>query len=351
MEIKEINIHGYERVIHGVDDLSGLDCIIAVHNTKLGPALGGCRVWYYDNTADHLQDALRLGQAMTLKNSLAGLDAGGGKAVINIKGKKKTPEIFQKFGELVNHLDGTYITGEDVGVQPSDVDEMKKTTKHISSCNISSSLIDPGPATAYGVIQAMETAARFKFYPIKLLHPINVLTKSTVAIQGLGNVGFALMEMLHYKGANVVVTDLNLELIDKAKNKFPNITVVKSDEIFDVECDIFAPCALGGILNPTTIKKLIKSTKIICGSANNQLENEYCDQLLHDEELLYCPDYLVNAGGVILTYKENSKVSTDFHVANFIDMISDRLEECLNISKNNDEPTGYVAEKMAMRRL
>jgi len=351
MEIKEINIHGYERVIHGVDDLSGLDCIIAVHNTKLGPALGGCRVWSYNNTADHLQDALRLGQAMTLKNSLAGLDAGGGKAVINIKGKKKTPEIFQKFGELINHLKGEYITGEDVGVQPSDVDEMKKTTKHISSYNISSSLIDPGPATAYGVIQAMETAARLKFWPVKLLNQNNVLTNLTVAIQGLGNVGFALMEMLHYKGANVVVTDLNPELIDKAKNKFPNINVVKSNKIFDVECEIFAPCALGGILNPTTIKKLTKSTKIICGSANNQLENEYCDQLLYDEELLYCPDYLVNAGGVILLYKENSKVSTDFHVANFIDMINDRLEECLHTAKRDKVPTGFVANVMAMRRL
>ena len=116
-------------------------------------------------------------------------------------------------------------------------------------------------------------------------------------------------------------------------------------------CEIFAPCALGGILNPTTIKKLTKSTKIICGSANNQLENEYCDQLLYDEELLYCPDYLVNAGGVILLYKENSKVSTDFHVANFIDMINDRLEECLHTAKRDKVPTGFVANVMAMRRL
>jgi len=255
------------------------------------------------------------------------------------------------FGKVIDYLGGTYITGEDVGVTPEDIAEMHKNTNYVPFRNIPSHFLDPGPATAYGVIQAMETAARFKFWPIKLLNPRNVLTKSTVAIQGLGNVGFALMEMLHYKGVNVIVTDLNPELIDKAKNKFPNINVVKSNEIFDVECEIFSPCALGGILNPTTIKKLIKSTKIICGSANNQLENEYCDQLLHDENLLYCPDYLVNAGGVILLYKENSKVSTDFHIANFIDMIRDRLEECLNISKSNDEPTGYIAEKMAMRRL
>ena len=361
MEIKDINIRGYERVVHGVDEQSGLDCIISVQNTKLGPALGGCRAWSYESTADHLQDALRLGKAMTMKNSLAGLDAGGGKGVINLKGKKKTPEIFQMYGEVVNHLGGTYLTGEDVGVKPEDVDEMKKTTKYVSSCGIDSHLLDPGPATAYGVIQGMDTAARFRLKPgfandkaDKPAHPNNVLTGLKINIQGLGNVGYALMEMLLYKGALVTVTDINSTLVRKAKSQHPEINTVDPDDIFDTKCDIFAPCALGGILNPDTIPRLRKSTHIVCGSANNQLLDEDCDKLLHDHRVLYCPDYLVNAGGVILIYKEESKVTTDFHVSNFIDMISDRLEECLNTAAYKTKagiPTGRVAEQMALRRL
>ena len=361
MEIKDINIRGYERVVHGVDEQSGLDCIISVQNTKLGPALGGCRAWSYESTADHLQDALRLGKAMTMKNSLAGLDAGGGKGVINLKGKKKTPEIFQMYGEVVNHLGGTYLTGEDVGVKPEDVDEMKKTTKYVSSCGIDSHLLDPGPATAYGVIQGMDTAARFRLKPgfandkaDKPAHPNTVLTGLKINIQGLGNVGYALMEMLLYKGALVTVTDINSTLVRKAKSQHPEINTVDPDDIFDTKCDIFAPCALGGILNPDTIPRLRKSTPIVCGSANNQLLDEDCDKLLHDHRVLYCPDYLVNAGGVILIYKEESKVTTDFHVSNFIDMISDRLEECLNTAAYKTKagiPTGRVAEQMALRRL
>jgi len=361
MEIKDINIRGYERVVHGVDEQSGLDCIISVQNTKLGPALGGCRAWSYESTADHLQDALRLGKAMTMKNSLAGLDAGGGKGVINLKGKEKTPEIFQMYGEVVNHLGGRYLTGEDVGVKPEDVDEMKKTTKYVSSCGIDSHLLDPGPATAYGVIQGMDTAARFRLKPgfandkaDKPAHPNTVLTGLKINIQGLGNVGYALMEMLLYKGALVTVTDINSTLVRKAKNQHPEINTVDPDDIFDTKCDIFAPCALGGILNPDTIPRLRKSTPIVCGSANNQLLDEDCDKLLHDHRVLYCPDYLVNAGGVILIYKEESKVTTDFHVSNFIDMISDRLEECLNTAAYKTKagiPTGRVAEQMALRRL
>ena len=361
MEIKDINIRGYERVVHGVDEQSGLDCIISVQNTKLGPALGGCRAWSYESTADHLQDALRLGKAMTMKNSLAGLDAGGGKGVINLKGKKKTPEIFQMYGEVVNHLGGTYLTGEDVCVTPEDVDEMKKTTKYVSSCGIDSHLLDPGPATAYGVIQGMDTAARFRLKPgfandkaDKPAHPNTVLTGLKINIQGLGNVGYALMEMLLYKGALVTVTDINSTLVRKAKSQHPEINTVDPDDIFDTKCDIFAPCALGGILNPDTIPRLRKSTHIVCGSANNQLECDDCDKLLHDHRVLYCPDYLVNAGGVILIYKEESKVTTDFHVSNFIDMISDRLEECLNTAAYKTKagiPTGRVAEQMALRRL
>ena len=207
----------------------------------------------------------------------------------------------------------------------------------------------------------MDTAARFRLKPgfandkaDKPAHPNNVLTGLKINIQGLGNVGYALMEMLLYKGALVTVTDINSTLVRKAKNQHPEINTVDPDDIFDTKCDIFAPCALGGILNPDTIPRLRKSTPIVCGSANNQLLDEDCDKLLHDHRVLYCPDYLVNAGGVILIYKEESKVTTDFHVSNFIDMISDRLEECLNTAAYKTKagiPTGRVAEQMALRRL
>ena len=352
MEIKDINIRGYERVVHGVDEQSGLDCIICVHNTKLGPALGGCRAWSYKDTTDHLHEALHLGKAMTMKNSLAGLDAGGGKGVINLKGKKKTPEMFQMFGKVVEYLGGTYITGEDVGVTPEDIDEIHKNTNYVPFRNIPSHLLDPGPATAYGVIQAMKIAARFKLDKASRGLPIyNVMTGLKINIQGLGSVGYALMEMLLHRGALVTVTDINSDLVRKAKGQHPEITTVGSDEIFDTKCDIFAPCALGGVLNLNTIPRLGNSTSIVCGSANNQLASEHCDALLRDNQVLYCPDYLVNAGGVILIYKEEKKVTTDFHVSNFIDMIGDRLEECLHTAKHDKVPTGVVANAMAKRRL
>ena len=352
MEIKDINKRGYERVVRGVDEQSGLDCIIAVHNTKLGPALGGCRAWSYKNTEDHLQDALHLGKAMTMKNSLAGLDVGGGKGVINLKGKKKTPEIFQMFGKVVDYLGGTYITGEDVGVTPEDINEVHKNTNYVPFRNIPSHLLDPGPATAYGVIQAMKTAARFKLNKASRGLPVyNILTGLKINIQGLGNVGYALMEMLLYRGALVTVTDINSDLVRKAKDQHLEITTVEPDEIFDTKCDIFAPCALGGVLNLNTIPKHGNSTSIVCGSANNQLASEHCDMLLRNHQVLYCPDYLINAGGVILFYKEEKKVETDFHVSNFIDMISDRLDECLHAAKYDKVPTGFMAEVMAMRRL
>ena len=304
--ITEIKVDGYEKVIRGIDSDVGLDCIIAVHSTKLGPAMGGCRLWPYPDFDAHLTDALRLSQGMTMKNSLAGLDGGGGKGVINCKAENKTLKLLHSYGEVVDSLGGSYYTAEDVGMSTEDLENVGTKTKYVLGHD-DDLPSNPSPATAFGVIRGMKTAVDFLGISSNDVLPHNSLNGISVNIQGIGSVGWALMEMLLWKGARVTVTDINKNILQKAK--------------------------------------------IICGSANNQLEKPSDDQLVFDAGIIYCPDYLVNAGGVILSYKDFSLVDTDFHVANFVDMISDRLELVLTKSKRTNIPTGQLAEQLALERL
>jgi len=353
MQITEISVDGYEKVIRGIDSETNLDCIIAIHSTKLGPAVGGCRLWSYPNFDAHLTDALRLSHGMTMKNSLADLDIGGGKAVINCKAENKTPYLLHKFGELVNTLGGSYYTAEDVGTAPKDLAEVEKTTSYVSGHDVDLPL-NPSPATAFGVVCGMKTAVDFLNIPsyglVSRPAPYNSLNGISVNIQGIGNVGWPLMEMLLYRGAQLTITDINENKLQKARS-LHNVNVVKLEDIFSIPCDIFAPCALGAIINEETIKSMAGKTKIICGSANNQLRDTEDDQLVFDAGIIYCPDYLVNAGGVINIYKEFAQVDTDFHIANFVDMIGDRLELVLTRSKSTSIPPGQIADQLALERL
>ena len=334
--IKEIEIDGYEKVVHATEESSGLDCYIAIHSTELGPALGGARFWNYNKSHDAIEDVLRLAKGMTLKNSLAGLNLGGGKAVINLKNTEKTPELLREFGKVVESLEGQYITADDVGVNDDDMKIIHKVTEHVAFLDV-----DPSPATSLGVIKGMQAALMFlrNDFSLKDVH---------IAIQGLGHVGFNLAEMLHQRGAKLTVSDLGAWKCNEAAHKV-DATIVSVNNIFEVDCDIFAPCALGGAINKDTIEKL--NCKIVCGGANNQLSNSMMGYALKDKGIINAPDFIVNAGGVIDAYKDLGHISTDFHVANIIDGIYDRTMQCLMDAKKNNMPTNLVAEMMARKRL
>jgi len=339
--IEEISIDGYEKVIHATEEYSGLDCYIAIHSTKLGPAFGGARFWRYQKSHDAIEDVLRLAKGMTLKNSLAGLDLGGGKAVINLRDTEKTPKLLEEFGKVIDTLNGDYITADDVGANDNDMKAIHKVTEHVAFLDI-----DPSPATSLGVVRGMQAAMTFlrndlvgNAYCLKGVH---------VAIQGLGHVGFNLAEMLYQKGVKLTVTDLNSTKCTEAAEKL-NASVVSLDKIFEIECDIFAPCALGGAINKDTIEKL--NCKILCGGANNQLNNSMMGYALKDKGVINAPDFIVNAGGVIDAYKDMGRISTDFHVANIIDGIYDRTLQCLREAEETNMPTNLVAEAMAAERL
>ena len=339
--IKEIEIEGYEKVIHATEETTGLDCYIAIHSTELGPALGGARFWKYKKSHDAIEDVLRLAKGMTYKNSLAGLDFGGAKAVINLRNAKKTSKLLTEFGKVVESLGGKYITADDVGSESEDMQIISKVTKHVVFRNN-----DPSPATSLGVVRGMQAA--LTFLRNDFIGNIHCLKDVHIAIQGLGHVGFNLAEMLHEKGAKLTVTDLNDDKCNKVGNDL-NAQIVDLDEIFDVKCDIFAPCALGGAINKDTVERL--NCDILCGGANNQLSTSMIGYALKDKGIINAPDFIVNAGGVIDAYKDFGFIPTDFHVANIIDGIYDRTMKCLVDAKEKNMPTNLVAEMMAKKRL
>jgi len=288
MNVREIRVPGYERVVCGSDEAAGYQGIIAVHSTALGPAVGGTRYWGYKTEDDAMTDALRLARGMTYKNALAGLPFGGGKSIIMRGGNTPDREqLFRAHGRMVNSLDGKYITAEDVGTSPADMEYILKETTHVGGLQGRSG--DPSPHTARGVFRAMQAAAKHKWGS-------DDLAGKTIAIQGCGHVGYFLAGELARVEAKVIVTD-----VDAAKVKHVvddhGATAVASEEIYSAKADIFAPCALGGVLNDQTIPQL-KATLIV-GAANNQLLEPRHGDLLEQRGIVYAPDYAANAGGVI----------------------------------------------------
>lgn len=330
----------YEQIIYCYEESSGLKAIIAIHDTTLGPALGGVRMWNYESEEAALEDALRLARGMTYKNAAAGLNLGGGKAVIIGDPKSdKSETLFRAFGRYVESLNGRYITAEDVGTTEQDMDYIHMETDYVVGTS-SGGAGNPSPITALGIYKGMKAAAKEAF-------GTDSLSGKTIAVQGVGQVAFHLCKYLHGENANLIVTDINEEAVKRAVQEY-QAEAVQPDEIYDVDCDIYAPCALGGTINDETIPRL--KAKVIAGSANNQLlENRHGD-ILFEKGIVYAPDYVINSGGVI-NVSEELRGYDQNRVLRKIDSIYSILETVFKISREENIPTYQAADRMAEQRI
>lgn len=332
----------HEEVIFCRNKDVGLRAIIGIHDTTLGPALGGTRMWPYESEAEAIKDALRLARGMTYKAAAAGLNLGGGKAVIIGDPKRdKSEALFRAFGRFVESLRGRFITAEDVGIDVNDVEFMHMETHYVVGLSHAhGGGGDPSPVTAYGVIQGMQACVMEKFNR-------DTLRGLTVAVQGLGSVGFHLAEELVKEGVNVLGTDIDPEKVGRAENEL-KIKSVKPDEIYEVDAEIFSPCALGGIINDKTIPKL--KCKIVAGGANNQLEEDRHGDELEKRGVLYAPDYVINAGGLINVYVELEGYSSE-RASRMTRGIYYNLRKVFDIAKNEKIPTYKAADRMVVDRI
>ncbi|SCX89070.1 leucine dehydrogenase [Nonlabens sp. Hel1_33_55] len=293
----QLSFNDHEQVVFCNDKDTGLKAIISIHNTVLGPALGGTRMWNYDNEWSALNDALRLSRGMTYKSAITGLNLGGGKAVIIGDSKtQKTPEMMRKFGEFVHSLSGKYITAEDVGMDTVDMDLVREVTPYVTGISENKGGSgNPSPITAYGVFMGMKAAAQFKYGS-------DVLEDKVVFVEGVGHVGETLVEYLTQEGAKVTIADINRERLEEVSSKY-GATIYQGADLHAEPMDIYAPCALGATINDNSITKL--QAKIIAGAANNQLADEAKHgMLLQQRGIVYAPDFLINAGGIINVYAE-----------------------------------------------
>jgi leucine dehydrogenase len=335
--------YDYEQLVFCQDENSGLKAIIAIHNTTLGPALGGTRMWTYDSEEAAIEDALRLAKGMTYKNAAAGLNLGGGKTVIiGDPRKDKNPEMFRAFGRYIQSLNGRYITAEDVGTTEEDMDLIHMETDFVTGISAESqgSSGNPSPVTGYGIYKGMKAAA-------KEVYDDESLEGKTVAVQGVGNVAYALCEHLHEEGAKIIVTDINKEAVNRAVEVF-HAEAVDPDDIYEVECDIYAPCALGATINDETIPKL--KAKIIAGSANNQLKASRHGDIIHEKGILYAPDYVINAGGVINVADELNGYN-QARAMKKVETIYDSLSKVFESARRDHIPTHVAADRMAEERI
>ncbi len=333
--------YGHEQVSFFQDKQSGLKAIVGIHSTVLGPALGGCRMWNYATEADALKDVLRLSRGMTYKAAVAGLKLGGGKAVIIGDARKdKTEEMLKAFGRSVEMLGGRYFTAEDVGMSVADMDVLRTQTKYAVGGSNQGGSGDPSIMTAFGVFQGMKAAVKFA----GLGEDLNGMT---VAVQGVGNVGHHLCSYLSAAGARLVVTDIYQPNIDRIVEEF-GAEVVAADDIYSVECDVFAPCALGAVLNSRSVPLL--KTKVIAGAANNQLENESDGHELMRRGIVYSPDYAINAGGLINVSAELTSYNKEL-VLGKVSQIHGTIATILQMSKDEGIPPHVAADRMAEQRL
>ncbi|MCL4122198.1 UNVERIFIED_CONTAM: hypothetical protein GTU68_002453 [Idotea baltica] len=293
----QLSFDDHEQIVFCNDKDTGLKAIIGIHNTVLGPALGGTRMWQYNNEWEALNDVLRLSRGMTYKSAITGLNLGGGKAVIIGDAKtQKTPELMKRFGEFVHSLSGRYITAEDVGMETADMDLVRDVTPYVTGISESrGGAGNPSPITAYGVFMGMKAAAKYKFGS-------DVLEDRKVIVQGIGHVGESLVEHLTNEGAKVIISDINQERLQEVSSKY-DATIYTGNDIYNEEVDIYAPCALGATINDETIHKI--KAKVIAGAANNQLAQEdKHGPILQEKGIVYAPDFLINAGGIINVYAE-----------------------------------------------
>ena len=332
----EMSKFRHEKVLFVNNEKAGLKAIIAVHNTNLGPAIGGCRLFPYASYDDALFDVLRLSRGMSHKNAVAGLPHGGGKGVIIADPSQKTEAMFEAFAEAVNNLGGDYITAEDVNTDCDDALIMLRKTKHI--CGLPQNSGDPSPFTARGVWQGIKATA-------KVALGSDDLNGVTIAVQGLGKVGYDLARYLHNDGAKLIVGNRsNKAALERAADEF-GATIVGTNEILSAECDILAPCALGAIVNPTTIPNF--NCKAIAGAANNVILDLDAGQALKDRGILYAPDFIINAGGVINAAGEAAGAYNEKEVLDKCYNIYNTVERILRESQETGTPEGVIATQFA----
>lgn len=333
----------HHETIHFFDrPASGLRAIIAVHSTALGPGAGGCRRWTYASDRDAITDVLRLSRGMTYKNAVAGLPFGGGKAVIlATDAAPKSESLFRAFGRAVDTLGGRYVTAEDVGISVDDMRVVREETPYVSGLPQAESSAggDPSPWTAYGVFLGIKAALRARLGD-------DNLRAMKVAVQGVGSVGLHLCRLLVEAGSQVIVADVNRDNLRRA-TAIDGIRNVSPREILFTEVDVLAPCALGNILNSESIPRI--RAKVIAGAANNQLSTERDGERLAERGILYAPDYVINAGGIISVAREFLGQSSEDEVRREVDRIPERLGEIFREAESSGRPTNRIADELARR--
>jgi leucine dehydrogenase len=332
----------YEQLVFCHDKATGLRAVIAIHDTTLGPALGGCRMYPYDSEDEAVVDVLRLARGMTYKAAASGLNLGGGKSVIiGDPERHKSEELFRSFGRYLETLGGRYIVAEDVGTSTEDMENIRIETSHVVGVDVThGGSGDPSPFTALGVLQGMKACAEEVFGDASL-------EGRTVAVQGLGHVGWHLCELLHEEGAGLFVSDLREEVVEQARQEL-GAKPIEPDEILSIPCDVFAPCALGAVVNDETLPNLRCS--IVAGSANNVLLEPRHGEALAKRGILYAPDYVINAGGLINVADElegyNEKRATKR-----VMRIYDSMKSIIAIAKRDGVPTHVAADTLALERI
>ena len=338
----DLAFDNHERVLFCRDEATGLNAIIAIHSTALGPAAGGCRLWSYESEDAALHDVLRLSQGMSYKNAMADLKFGGGKAVII-----KTPDfdgseaLYERFGEFVEELDGEYITAEDVGMSVSIMEILARRTSHVTGLPRTGGQAggDPSPKTGFGIFKGIEAAVKFKL-------DRDDMRDLTVAVQGVGNVGYHLCRYLAGAGAKLIVADLDESRVKKMCDEL-GATAAPLDEILSQDADVLAPCALGAILTEQSIPTIKAS--IVAGGANNQLETDADGQRLSDAGILYAPDYVINGGGIINVACEYAGDVEDAEVDKLVAAIGPRLTGIFEEAVASGEPTNVIADAHARK--
>jgi leucine dehydrogenase len=334
---------GHEEVVFFQDRTCGLKAIVAIHDTTLGPALGGTRMWPYASEEEALIDVLRLSRGMTYKAAVSGLNLGGGKAVIlGDPRKDKSEALFRSFGRFVESLNGRYITAEDVNTNVDDIEHIFTETNFVTGvAQQYGGSGNPAPYTALGVFRGIEASATKVFGS-------RSLKGKTISIQGVGAVGFELAKLLQEAGASIVYTDINERNIQRMKESFPTAKFVQGQEIYSAPCDVHAPCALGASINDETIPLL--KCKVVAGAANNQLKDDRHGMMLKERGIVYAPDYLINAGGVMNVSIEFEGWA-DSKSRRMIDTIYDKTLEVFRISDEQNIPVNKAADVMAEKRL
>jgi len=339
----QTSFDGHEQIVFCNDEDTGLKAIIGIHNTVLGPALGGTRMWQYKSEWDALNDVLRLSRGMTYKAAITGLKLGGGKAVIIGDAKtQKNDALMRRFGEFVHSLAGKYLTAEDVGMETSDMDVIRQVTPYVTGISEEKGGAgNPSPVTAKGVFMGMKAAAKFKFGTDKL-------AGKKILLQGVGHVGETLLQLMTNEGAEVIINDINETRLEQLSKKY-NANVVLGNDIYGLDVDIYAPCALGATINDATIHQI--KAKVIAGAANNQLADEIKHgRLLQEKGIAYAPDFLINAGGIINVYAELEGYDRD-EINRKTENIYNTTLDIFELSKTENITTHKAAFTIAQARI